>query len=237
MADLFDAAPAPAGAGAVEVLEPGAALLRGFARDRRADLRAAIASIAEAAPFRHLETPGGRRMSVAMTNCGALGWISDRRGYRYVAEDPLTDAAWPAMPETFSQLAREAAAAAGFADFAPDCCLVNRYAPGAALSLHQDRDEADLMSPIVSVSLGLPATFLWGGRSRGDKVRRLPLASGDVAVWGGPARLVFHGVAKLAAGEGEGDPDGLGVRLNLTFRRTGSRADLKSSGSFGEGPV
>ena len=161
-------------------------------------------------------------MSVAMTNCGAFGWVSDRRGYRYERADPITGAAWPVMPASFAGLAREAAAAAGYAGFAPDCCLVNRYVAASGLSLHQDRDEADLASPIVSVSLGAAATFLWGGLARVDPVRRVRLAGGDVVVWGGPSRLVFHGVARLAEHAGE--------RWNLTFRSTGLSRPSRSTG-------
>jgi alkylated DNA repair protein (DNA oxidative demethylase) len=161
-------------------------------------------------------TPGGHRMSVAMTNCGHLGWVTDRRGYRYDANDPEAQKPWPAMPPSFRELARQAAARAGFGAFSPDACLVNRYQPGAKMSLHQDKDELDFGAPIVSVSLGLPAIFLFGGLKRGDKPRRFRLEHGDVVVWGGAARLVYHGVAPLADGEhvlmGR-------QRINLTFRK------------------
>jgi len=191
-------------------------LLRGFARPFEADLIAALRDIAGRAPFRHMLTPGGHRMSVAMTNCGCFGWVTDRTGYRYDADDPETRRPWPAMPAPFCQLARQAAAQAGFHGFSPDACLINRYQPGARMSLHQDRDENDLGAPIVSVSLGLPATFLFGGLKRSDKPRRFRLQHGDVAVWGGAARLAFHGVAPLADGEhalmGR-------QRINLTFRK------------------
>jgi alkylated DNA repair protein (DNA oxidative demethylase) len=196
----------------VEPLEPGAVLLRGFARAEAAALIGEMERIAGAAPFRHMVTPGGFAMSVAMTNCGRLGWITDRKGYRYAPADPQTGTAWPAMPKRFAALATRAAATAGFDDFAPDSCLVNRYVPGAKMSPHQDKDEADFAQPIVSVSLGLPATFLWGGGRRADKPRRLRLESGDVVVWGGPARLNFHGVDALAAGDED-------CRYNLTFRK------------------
>src|SRR5450755_2918942 len=172
--------------------------------------------IAYAAPFRHMITPGGYCMSVAMTNCGRVGWVSDDRGYRYDRMDPETSAAWPSMPAAFLDVAVRAAADGGFAEYDPDACLINRYAVGAKLSLHQDRDENDRWSPIVSVSLGLPAVFLWGGKRRSDPVRRFPLESGDVVVWGGPARFVYHGVAPLKAGE---HPLTGAVRLNLTFRK------------------
>jgi len=199
-----------------EQLVPGAWLLRGFALDRVTALMPAIEEIKTAAPFRHLVTPGGFRMSVAMTNCGSLGWVSDRRGYRYDACDPLSGRPWPPMPQVFLELARSAAQAGGFPGFIPDACLLNRYDPGARLTLHQDKDERDFSAPIVSVSLGLPAIFLFGGDSRKDKQRRVPLQHGDVVVWGGPARLHHHGVLALK----EGHHDLLGAqRLNLTFRR------------------
>lgn len=195
---------------------PGAWWLHGFALDKIGALLEAIGSIEAAAPFRHWTTPGGFRMSVAMTNCGSLGWVSDSGGYRYSECDPLTGRAWPPMPPVFAELARSAALAGGFADFNPDACLLNRYQPGSRLTLHQDKDELDFTAPIVSVSLGLPAVFLFGGDKRRDKHRRLPLVHGDVVVWGGPARLRHHGVLALKHGE----HDVLGPqRLNLTFRR------------------
>jgi DNA oxidative demethylase len=199
-----------------ERLAPGAWLLRGFALGKVAAVLAAIESITAAAPFRHLVTPGGFRMSVAMTNCGSVGWVSDRRGYRYDARDPLSGRPWPPMPPVFLELARDAAQAGGFVGFEPDACLVNQYTPGARLTLHQDKDEADFSAPIVSVSLGLSATFLFGGNARSDKQRRLPLQHGDVVVWGGPARLHHHGV--LAVKDGYHELLG-SQRLNLTFRR------------------
>lgn len=191
-------------------------MLRGFALARQAELLAALERIATAAPFRHMETPGGLRMSVAMTNCGTWGWVSDRCGYRYVACDPADGRPWPRMPRPFATFAAAAAAAAGFAGFAPDACLINRYAPGARLALHQDKDERDLAAPIVSVSLGLPAVFLFGGDARSDRQRRLPLQHGDVVVWGGAARLRYHGVVPLK----DGRHPLLGPqRINLTLRR------------------
>jgi alkylated DNA repair protein (DNA oxidative demethylase) len=194
----------------------GAVLLRGFARLLEGDLVAALHDIVEQAPFRHMLTPGGHQMSVAMTNCGSLGWVTDRSGYRYDHVDPDSGRPWPAMPPPFRNLAREAAAQAGFDGFSPDACLVNRYLPGARMSLHQDKDEGDFGAPIVSVSLGLPATFLFGGLKRSDKPRRYRLGHGDVAVWGGPARLVYHGVAPLA----DGEHAAMGrQRINLTFRK------------------
>jgi DNA oxidative demethylase len=201
-----------------EEMAEGAVLLRGLARPVEADLIADLRDIVTQAPFRHMVTPGGHRMSVAMTNCGPLGWVTDRTGYRYDARDPLAARPWPAMPRSFRELAAQAADQAGFGRFAPDACLINRYQPGARMSLHQDKDEHDFGAPIVSVSLGLPAIFLFGGLKRGDKARRFRLAHGDVVVWGGPARLAFHGVAPLADGEhalmGR-------QRINLTFRKAG----------------
>ena len=199
-----------------ETLAEGARLLRDFASGAAPDLCALVTTIAAVSPFRHLVTPGGFRMSVAMTNCGDYGWVSDRRGYRYDPVDPETGRPWPAMPTLFLDLARRAAAAAGFSDFRSDVCLINRYLPGTKLTLHQDKDEGDFTHPIVSVSLGLPATFLWGGLTRTDKVQRIPLTHGDIVVWGGPSRLRYHGIAPLKPGShpllGE-------QRLNLTFRR------------------
>jgi alkylated DNA repair protein (DNA oxidative demethylase) len=201
---------------ATEPLEDGAVLLRAFCTNEAPSLVEEIARIAETSPFRHLVVPGGHTMSVAMTNCGRVGWVSDRKGYRYDPIDPDTSQPWPAMPRSFLDLAARAAAEAGFPNYDPDACLINRYAAGAKLGLHQDRDEEDPISPIVSVSLGLPATFLWGGKKRGDPVRRFRLESGDIAVWGGPARFIYHGVSALK----EGDHPLTGpVRLNLTFRK------------------
>jgi alkylated DNA repair protein (DNA oxidative demethylase) len=199
-----------------EAMAEGAVLLRDFARPFEAGLIADLRDIVAQAPFRHMVTPGGHRMSVAMTNCGSAGWVADRTGYRYDANDPLAGKPWPAMPPSFCRLAGQAATQAGFGDFAPDACLINCYRPGAKMSLHQDRDEHDFGAPIVSVSLGLPAIFLFGGLKRSDKPRRFPLRHGDVVVWGGPARLAFHGVAPLANGE----HILLGSqRFNLTFRK------------------
>ena len=199
-----------------EPLEDGAVLLRDFATSEASLLIDEVTRITQQAAFRHLVTPGGYTMSVAMTNCGRVGWLSDRTGYRYDPVDPETKAPWPAMPPAFLDLAVRAAAEAGFANYDPDACLINRYVAGAKLSLHQDRDEKDAWAPIVSVSLGLPATFLWGGKRRSDPVRRLRLESGDVVVWGGPARFVYHGVAPLKEGE---HPLTGAARINLTFRK------------------
>lgn len=199
-----------------EELGPGAVVLRGFALQSQEPIFAALQRITAKAPFRHMVTPGGLRMSVAMTNCGSCGWVSDRTGYRYDALDPDSGQSWPAMPTVFLALAQEAAASAGFENFAPDACLINRYQSGARLSLHQDKNERDFGQPIVSASLGVPAIFLFGGSRRGDKPIRVPLEHGDVVVWGGPARLRYHGVMPLKAGHhavlGE-------QRINLTFRK------------------
>jgi alkylated DNA repair protein (DNA oxidative demethylase) len=198
-----------------EAIGPGAWLLRGFALPAADGLVAAVAVVAAAAPFRHMVTPGGHRMSVAMTNCGALGWVTDARGYRYAVDDPDTGRPWPAMPPAIVELGARAAAAAGHERFAPDACLVNRYEPGARMTLHQDKNERDFAAPIVSVSLGLPATFLFGRMERSAPVQRLPLHHGDVVVWGGASRLRFHGVLPLR----DGVHAALGrCRINLTLR-------------------
>ena len=204
---------------APEAIAPGAAILRGFALPVADALMQGVEAVLAAAPLRHLVTPGGQTMSVAMSNCGPLGWVSDRRGYRYSATDPMSNQPWPAMPAGFLALATNAAVEAGFAGFRPNACLINQYEPGARMGLHQDRDEGgkagDFSAPIVSVSLGLPAIFLFGGLQRKDKATRWPLLHGDVVVWGGPSRLAFHGVAPLKAGEHMA----LGSRrINLTFR-------------------
>jgi alkylated DNA repair protein (DNA oxidative demethylase) len=213
--DLFDAAAPDA---REEQLAPGAWLLRGFALDRMTEVLAGIECIQASTPFRHWVTPGGFRMSVAMTNCGRLGWVSDRLGYRYEACDPLDGRPWPPMPSAFLELAQAAALAAKFPKFIPDACLINRYEPGARLTLHQDKDERDFGAPIVSVSLGLPAVFLFGGDARTDLHRRVALHHGDVVVWGGPARLRHHGVLALK----DGHHELLGSqRINLTFRKAG----------------
>ena len=225
MTTLFDNEPPPRSS---EQLEEGAVLLHGFAAGEAAELVEEVARVAQVAPFRHLVTPGGYAMSVAMTNCGRVGWVSDRSGYRYDPADPDTGAHWPAMPEAFLDLALRAAAEAGFAGYAPDACLINRYVAGAKLGLHQDRDEEDDWAPIVSVSLGLPAVFLWGGKRRADGLRRLRVENGDVVVWGGPARFVYHGVAPLKDGQ---HPLTGATRINLTFRKVFGKPN--SGGSVG----
>ena len=200
----------------IEPLAAGAIVWRGGARTFDQALLAAVAEVTAQSPWRHLITPGGFRMSVAMTSCGDAGWVSDRRGYRYDPIDPDSGKPWPAMPEVFRELAAIAATQAGYSGFDPDVCLINRYVPGARLTLHQDRDERDGRSPIVSVSLGLPAVFQFGGPKRSDPTRRIPLVHGDVAVWGGPARFFHHGVLPLKPGS---HPLTGEQRINLTFRR------------------
>ena len=201
-----------------EQIGPQSDVLRAYARPYVSEILPALDALVQAAAFRHLVTPGGFEMSVALTNCGTLGWTSDRQGYRYTGHDPQTGRAWPAMPQVLLRLAQNAAAEAGFDDFIPDACLVNRYVPGARLSLHQDKDERNFKAPIVSVSLGLSATFLFGGLERADKSLRIPLEHGDVVVWGGVDRLRYHGILPLKTGHhpllGE-------QRINFTFRRAG----------------
>jgi alkylated DNA repair protein (DNA oxidative demethylase) len=194
----------------------GLTRLPGLAAGTAGQLWEAVQTIAAAAPFRQMVTPWGKPMSVGMTNCGAAGWVTDLSGYRYTETDPETGQPWPPMPKIFLDLAQNAAARGGFTNFTPDACLINRYAPGARMSLHQDRNERDFTAPIVSVSLGLPAMFLWGGPARTDKTNRILLENGDVLVWGGSARLYFHGIAPLKEGE---HPLTGRARINLTFRR------------------
>jgi len=210
------------------VLPAGVALLPAFARDGDVDrygdhigekaLLSALNTVIEAAPLRHMVTPGGHAMSVAMTNCGRLGWVSDVAGYRYDPCDPDTGVPWPAMPSEFLELAVRAAQDAGYSGFVPDACLINRYEPGAKMSLHQDRNERDFDAPIVSLSLGLAAVFQFGGLERTDPVQKLTLTHGDVMVWGGPARLAYHGILPLKDGV---HPVMGRVRMNLTFRKAG----------------
>lgn len=199
-----------------ERLCDGALVLRAFALAAGPELLETLAGVLAQAPLRHMVTPGGRRMSVAMSSCGSLGWVTDRSGYRYDRIDPQSGSAWPAMPPAFAALAGEAAARAGYAGFVPDACLINRYAPGARLTLHQDRNERDFAQPIVSVSLGLPARFQFGGLKRSDRRCVVPLQHGDVVVWGGRARLCYHGVLPLREGW---HPATGAHRINLTFRR------------------
>ena len=213
MPDLFDTlAPTPP---ATEIMADGAMLLRGAALPYEKAILAALTDITAQSPFRHMVTPGGFTMSVAMTNCGTTGWVTDRTGYRYDRNDPESGRPWPAMPDCFFDLAAEAATRAGYPDFRPDACLINRYESGARLSLHQDKNERDFANPIVSVSLGLPATFQFGGLKRNDPVKKFALRHGDVVVWGGPSRLCYHGVPELK----DGVHESVGrMRINLTFR-------------------
>ena len=199
-----------------EELSSGAVILRGFALADDAAIFAALQEIAGRAPFRHMVTPGGFRMSVALTNCGSCGWVTDRNGYRYDPIDPESGKPWPRMPDIFLRLAKNAAEAAGFEGFHPDACLINRYAPGARVSLHQDKNERDFSAPIVTVSLGVPAVFLWGGLRREDKIVRLHLSHGDIMVWGGMSRLRYHGV--LPVKENFHSLTG-NDRISLTFRK------------------
>jgi alkylated DNA repair protein (DNA oxidative demethylase) len=210
--DLFREAAPPS----IEPLGEGITLLRAFCRDEAPALLDSVTRVGDAAPFRQMVVPSGHTMSVAMTNCGPLGWTTDRTGYRYTPHDPSTGKPWPAMPAALLNLAQRAAATAGFPTFTPNACLINRYSIGARLSLHQDRNEQDYSHPIVSVSLGLAATFLLGTLRRADTPRRIRIEHGDVVVWGGPSRLIYHGVAPISAGE---HPLTGAFRINLTFRR------------------
>jgi alkylated DNA repair protein (DNA oxidative demethylase) len=224
MSTLFDSTLGPRLP--VDLLGPGTAILNGFALRHESDMEPLIQAISKLSPFRHMITPGGFRMSVALTNCGKYGWVSDRKGYRYDAIDPETRQHWPGMPENFRDLAKSAASAAGFPSFDPDACLINRYEPGSRLTLHQDKNERDFTQPTVSVSLGLPATFLFGGVERSYKTLRIPIHHGDVLVWGGPARLRYHGINPLKEGV---HPTFGRFRYNLTFRTAGP---LESRGTI-----
>lgn len=222
MLDLFGSD----GSDGPQQIAPGAYLHHGVALPFAEELWRWVQAIDDPSPFRQMITPGGQIMSVSMTNCGTLGWVSDRKGYRYQCGDPLTGRAWPVMPKSFADLARSAAATAGYLGFQPNACLVNRYEPGTRLTLHQDKDEGDFIAPIVSVSLGLPAKFLFGGLQRSDRPRRIILHHGDVVVWGGPTRLAYHGIDTLKPGS---HPLIGACRINLTFRSvalppSGSRA-------------
>ena len=205
-------------AGSTTRLGSQSVVLRGFALALMDELWPQLQQVVAQAPFRHMVTPGGQTMSVPLTNCGPLGWTSSRAGYRYRGDDPDTGLPWPAMPAVFMRLASEAAAEAGVAGFAPDACLINRYRPGSRLTLHQDKNERDFAQPIVSVSLGVSAEFLWGGLQRSDRTQRIPLFHGDVAVWGGVDRLRHHGIAPVRAMAHllTGNE-----RINFTFRKAG----------------
>jgi len=193
-------------------------VLRGFALPMIDQLLPTLDGVLAAAPLRHMMTPGGFSMSVGTSSCGALGWITDRSGYRYSTVDPLSGRPWPAMPQVLFELAQRAAQRAGFAGFHADSCLINQYVPGAKMSLHQDKDEHAYAAPIVSLSLGLPAMFLFGGFVRSDKSQRIPLLHGDMVVWGGVDRLRFHGVLPIKPGR---HPRLGERRINLTFRVAG----------------
>jgi alkylated DNA repair protein (DNA oxidative demethylase) len=208
LGDSAERAPTELGEGAVH--------LPNFAKPLEAALLAQIEMLTQEAPFRRMSTRGGHVMSVALTNCGPLGWVSDQSGYRYSEHDPLTAKPWPLMPRIFAELAQRAALAAGFRRFEPDACLVNCYEPGSKMSLHQDRDELDKRQPIVSVSLGVSAQFLWGGSERNSPTRTITLSSGDVVIFGGASRLNFHGIKRLAV---QSHPLTAERRYNLTFRR------------------
>jgi alkylated DNA repair protein (DNA oxidative demethylase) len=197
-------------------LGEAALLLKHEASSEAGILLDSINQIISAAPWRHMVTPGGFEMSVAMTNCGDYGWVSERQGYRYASHDPMTGQPWPPIPDAFMLLATRAAEMAGFPGFVPDACLINRYAHGAKMGLHQDKDEQDMTQPIVSVSLGLPAVFQFGGFKRADKVERVWLEHGDIVVWGGADRLRYHGIQPLKAGTHEATGE---YRYNLTFRK------------------
>ena len=179
---------------------------------------ATIARLALEAPFRHMLTPGGRQMSVAITNCGSMGWVSDTHGYRYSATDPDSSMPWPAIPPDWLHDASHAAFRCGFSGFTPDACLINRYEIGNRMGSHQDRNEVDFTQPVVSMSIGLPAEFTFHGASRAGTAGRVDLHSGDILVWGGPARLYFHSVRPIRAGV---HPLCGALRYNLTFRRAG----------------
>jgi DNA oxidative demethylase len=215
--DLFDDLPLLA-EDLHTVLAPGAVLMRAFGRADDVDILQAVESVIAQAPLRHLQTPGGYTMSIQTTRCGSMGWVSEPGGYRYAPSNPSTRAPWPAMPQCLLDFAVRAATEAGYPDFVPDSCMINQYLPGNKLGLHQDRDERDLRAPVVSLSLGLPAIFLFGGLQRTGKTQRYRLAHGDVVVWGGPSRLAFHGVLPVA----DGDHALVGRRrVNVTFRKVG----------------
>ncbi|MDI1360702.1 DNA oxidative demethylase AlkB [Methylotenera sp.] len=193
-------------------------LLKSYALTNEKALLSDLEQAVSQAPLRHMMTKMGFAMSAAMTNCGVLGWVSDHQGYRYDMKDPATNKPWPVMPASFQQLATLAAAEAGFNDFQPDACLINQYQVGASMGLHQDKNELDFNQPIVSVSLGIPAVFQFGGLNRMDKTHKIPLMHGDIVVWGGQSRIHFHGIAPLKMNT---HPILGAYRYNLTFRKAG----------------
>lgn len=193
-------------------------LLQGFALSGAAHLVADLHAVIQIAPLRQMLTPSGLMMSVLTSSCGKRGWISDKKGYRYSTIDPISGQTWPEMPDSFITLAQQAAAIAGFENFAPDSCLINSYASGAKMGLHQDKDERDFTQPIVSVSLGVAAMFQMGGFKRGEQALKFALHHGDVLVWGRTARLRFHGVLPVKAAT---HPAFGERRVNLTFRKAG----------------
>lgn len=200
-----------------ETICPGTVVLRQYATSQAESILREVKQIIQQAPFRQMQTPGGYTMSVALSSCGDYGWVSDRNGYRYSHTNPQTGQVWPLMPESFRELAQAAALEAGFPNFQPDACLINHYTPGSKMGLHQDKDEQDFSAPIVSVSLGVPATFQFGGMKRSDTPVKIPLMHGDVVVWGGEARLRFHGVLTIRQAY---HPLTGHDRINLTFRKT-----------------
>jgi alkylated DNA repair protein (DNA oxidative demethylase) len=212
--DLFDHIEEPW----AETIGEGAVVLRRFASAGAPAVLEAIERVTAQVPLRQMQTPGGHTMSAAMACCGTWGWVTDRRGYRYQQTDPLTDRPWPDMPHVLQELARSAAEQAGYPNFQPDACLINRYQPGAKMGLHQDKDETDFSQPIVSVSLGSPIIFQFGGDRRSDRPQKVPLEHGDVVVWGGTSRLRYHGVLTLKSVE---HPLTGACRYNLTFRKAG----------------
>ena len=214
--DLFDLS--NNGESWIETITDDAVVLRQYLVNRSDELAEAIKTIEAKAPFRHMKTAGGFTMSAAITGCGDYGWISDRQGYRYSKVDPVTAQPWPEMPEVLKTIGKECARKAGYSDYNPDACLINRYSPGAKMSLHQDKDERDFTAPIVSISLGVPATFLFGGQQRADKTIKVPVMHGDVVVWGGTSRLFFHGVSTIKSAY---HPFWGESRINITFRVAG----------------
>lgn len=195
---------------------PGMQLHQQFVDTR--SLQPALEAVLAQAPLRRMQTARGHEMSVQSTNCGELGWWSDRQGYRYTTHDPLSGKPWPEMPAVFRQLAQRAARESGHDSFKPDACLINRYEPGTQMGAHRDNDERDFSAPIVSVSMGIEARFFVIGPERRGRSKAVDLRDGDVLVFGGPARRFFHGVRKLKPGE---HPVFGSVRWNLTFRKAG----------------